>query len=124
MLASAKLAGFIITNDYDAARAFYVDRLGFEFVSLDQYALVVQAGENHIRIGKIGDFKPRQGTVLGWEVADIRAVAKWLVGRGVELEKYPFAQDKEFGIWTTPDNSQVAWFKDPDGNILSISQHV
>jgi catechol 2,3-dioxygenase-like lactoylglutathione lyase family enzyme len=123
MLSSAKLAGFIITNDYDAARSFYVDRLGFEFVSLDQYALVVQAGENHIRIGKIGDFTPRKGTVLGWEVADIRAVAKWLVVRGVELEKYPFAQDKEFGIWTTPDGSQVAWFKDPDGNILSIGQH-
>ena len=123
MLASAKLAGFIVTNDYDAARAFYVDRLGFVFVSLDQYALVVQAGENHIRIGRIGDFTTRQGTVLGWEVADIRAVAKWLVERGVELEKFPFAQDKEFGIWTTPDGSQVAWFKDPDGNILSIGQH-
>lgn len=123
MLASAKLAGFVVTNDYDAARAFYVDRLGFEFVSLDQYALVVQAGENHIRIGKIGKFTPRQGTVLGWEVEDVRAVAKWLVGCGVELEKYPFAQDKEFGIWTTPDGSQVAWFKDPDGNILSIGQH-
>ena len=76
MLSSAKLAGFIVTNDYDAARAFYVGRLGFVFVSLDQYALVVQAGENHICIGKIGDFTPRKGTVLGWEVADIHAIGQ------------------------------------------------
>jgi catechol 2,3-dioxygenase-like lactoylglutathione lyase family enzyme len=124
MLASARLAGFIATNDYDAARAFWVDKLGFEFVSLDQFALVVRAGASHIRIGKIGEaFTPRRGTVLGWEVDDIRAAAKWLTERGVVLEKFPFAQDKQFGIWTTPGGDQVAWFKDPDGNILSISQH-
>ena len=68
MLASEKMTGFVVTKDYDAARAFYVGKLGFEFVSLDQFALVVKAGESHIRIGKIGDFTPRQGTVLGWDV--------------------------------------------------------
>jgi len=124
MLASAKLMGFIPTKDYDAARAFYVDKLGFEFVSLDQFALVVRAGESTIRITKIPGFTPLQGTTLGWRVDDIESVAKWLVGRGVALEKFPFAQDKELGIWTAPGGDRIAWFKDPDGNILSISQHV
>jgi catechol 2,3-dioxygenase-like lactoylglutathione lyase family enzyme len=123
MLESGKMVGFIVTNDYEAARAFYVGKLGFEFVSIDQFALVVAVGGHHIRIGKIGSFTPRQGTVLGWEVDDIVATAKWLRDRGVTLEKFPFAQDQEFGIWTTPGGDKVAWFKDPDGNLLSIGQH-
>jgi catechol 2,3-dioxygenase-like lactoylglutathione lyase family enzyme len=124
MLDKAKMVGFIITNDYDAARAFYVDKLGFDFVSLDQFALVVAAGAQQIRIGKIGaNYTPRQGTILGWEVDDIVATAQWLRGRGIPLEKFPFAQDQELGIWTTPGGDKVAWFKDPDGNLLSIGQH-
>jgi catechol 2,3-dioxygenase-like lactoylglutathione lyase family enzyme len=124
MFDKAKMVGFIVTNDYDAARAFYVDKLGFEFVSLDQFALVVLVGGHHIRIGKIGShYTPRQGTALGWEVDDIVASAQWLRDRGITLEKFPFAQDQELGIWTTPDGSKVAWFKDPDGNLLSIGQH-
>lgn len=123
MLASGKLVGFLFTSDYDRARAFYVDKLGCEFVSQDQFALVVKMGGHMIRIGKIPNFTPAQGTVLGWEVGEIEAVAAWLQERGVTLEKYPFVQDKERGIWTTPDGSKVAWFKDPDGNVLSVSQH-
>jgi hypothetical protein len=61
--------------------------------------------------------------VLGWEVSRIEAAVDWLRERGVETEKYPFVQDKERGIWTTPDGSRVAWFKDPDGNVLSVSEH-
>jgi catechol 2,3-dioxygenase-like lactoylglutathione lyase family enzyme len=123
MLASAKIVGFVPTRDYDKARAFYENQLGFEFVSLDQYALVMHAGGHTIRITKVPNFAPLQGTILGWEVQDIKAVATWLREKGVELEKYPFVQDREWGIWTTPSGDKVAWFKDPDGNILSISQH-
>jgi catechol 2,3-dioxygenase-like lactoylglutathione lyase family enzyme len=123
MLASGKLAGFVATTDYDKAREFYEGKLGFEFVSLDQYALVMRAGSNTIRISKLPNFTPRQGTVLGWEVQDIAATAAWLRDRGVTLEKYLFVQDQELGIWTTPNGDKVAWFKDPDGNILSIGQH-
>jgi catechol 2,3-dioxygenase-like lactoylglutathione lyase family enzyme len=123
MLASGKMVGFIPTKDYDKARAFYEGKLGFDFVSLDQYALVVRAGGHRIRIVKLPNFTPLQGTVLGWEVENIKSVATWLKERSVTLEKYPFAQDRELGIWTTPNGDQVAWFKDPDGNILSISQH-
>jgi catechol 2,3-dioxygenase-like lactoylglutathione lyase family enzyme len=124
MLASAKMIGFIPTTDYDKARAFYEGRLEFDFVSLDQFALAMNAGGRRIRISKIPNFKPLQGTILGWEVDDIQSVAVWLGTRGVSTEKFPFAQDQDLGIWTAPNGDKVAWFKDPDGNILSISQHV
>jgi len=124
MLASAKLMGFVPTTDYDRARAFYEGKLGFEFVSHDQFALVVRVGGHKIRISKIANFTPLQGTILGWEVQDIKATATWLKERGVAPEKFPFAQDQELGIWTAPNGDKVAWFKDPDGNTLGVSQHV
>ncbi len=123
MLASGKLTGFIPTKDYDKARTFYVDKLGFEFVSLDQFALVLSLGGHKFRVSKVPNFTPLQGTILGWEVTDIEPVVRWLAERGVSTEKYPFVQDKELGIWTTPNGDQVAWFKDPDGNILSVAHH-
>jgi catechol 2,3-dioxygenase-like lactoylglutathione lyase family enzyme len=124
MLASMNMMGFLLTKDYAKARAFYEGRLAFEFVSLDQFALVMQAGQNMIRIVKVPTFTPLESTVLGWQVGDIEAVVHWLAKRGVEFDKYPFVQDKERGIWTAPGGSKVAWFKDPDGNVLSVSQHV
>ena len=123
MLASAKLIGFVPTKDYDRARAFFEGQLGCEFVSLDQYALVVRIGGQMIRIIKMPNFTPSPATILGWEVADVPAVVAWLASRGVSTEKYPWVADKERGIWTTPNGDQVAWFKDPDCNVLSVSQH-
>jgi predicted enzyme related to lactoylglutathione lyase len=122
MLTLGKLVGFVPTKDYGKARAFYEGILGLEFVSLDQFALVVKSGGNKIRIAKVANFTPLQATILGWEIDDIVAVAKWLKERGVSPEKYPFVQDQDLGIWTAPSGARVAWFKDPDGNILSISQ--
>ena len=123
MLQTDKMVGFLITTDYDKARAFYEGKLGFEFVSLDQFALVMKAGGHMIRIGKIANFTPAQNTVLGWEVDNIEAAVSWLKQRGVAVEQYPFIQDRELGIWTAPSGDKVAWFKDPDGNVLSVSQH-
>ena len=123
MLASGKMVGFVPTKDYDKARAFYEGKLEFEFVSLDQYALVMSVGGHRIRIAKVPNFTPLQGTILGWEVKNIETVVTWLRDRGVPSEKYPFAQDRELGIWTAPNGDKVAWFKDPDGNILGVSQH-
>ena len=124
MLASSKLIGFVPTKDSRRARDFYEAKLGLRFVSDDEFALVVQAGQSMIRVAKAKDFKPAQYTVMGWEVADVEATVKWLNQRGVEFEKYPFVEDRELGIWTTPNGDKVAWFKDPDGNVLSLSQHV
>ena len=121
MLTVGKLVGFLTTRDYEKARAFYEGKLGFEFVSLDQFALAMRAGKNMIRITKAETFQPAQGTVLGWEVDDVRAAVLWLSSRDVVTEKYAFVPDQELGIWNAPSGAQVAWFKDPDGNVLSIS---
>ena len=123
MLASGKMVGFVLTKDYDQARAFYEGKLGFEFVSQDQFALAMKVGGHFVRISKVPNFTPLQSTVLGWAVDDIEAVVAWLVKQGVATEKYPFVQDRERGIWTTPNGDKVAWFKDPDGNVLGVSQH-
>ena len=123
MLASSKIIGFVPTKDAQKARTFYEGKLGFRFVSDDPFALVMRAGETMIRIAKAQDFTPAPYTVLGWEVRDIEAVVRWLQERGVAFEKYPFVQDQERGIWTAPGGNKVAWFKDPDGNVLSVSQH-
>jgi len=124
MLTASKLVGFLTTTDYEKARAFYEGKLGFEFVSLDQFALAMRSGYNMIRISKSETFKPAQGTVLGWEVEDVRAAVLWLSSRGVVTEKYAFFPDQELGVWDSPSGDQVAWFKDPDGNVLSLSHHV
>jgi catechol 2,3-dioxygenase-like lactoylglutathione lyase family enzyme len=121
MLTVGKLVGFLTTTDYEKARAFYEGKLGFEFVSLDQFALAMRAGKNMIRITKAETFQPAQGTVLGWEVDDVRAAVLWLSSRDVVTEKYAFVPDLVLGIWNAPSGAQVAWFKDPDGNVLSIS---
>jgi catechol 2,3-dioxygenase-like lactoylglutathione lyase family enzyme len=123
MLASSKIIGFVPTRDSAKARSFYEGKLGFQFVSDDMFALVLRAGETMIRIGKAQDFTPAPYTVLGWEVPSIDDVVAWLQKRGVAFEKYPFVQDQERGIWTAPTGEKVAWFKDPDGNVLSVSQH-
>ena len=124
MLANSKIIGFVPTKDAIKAKDFYVGHLGLAFVSEDEYALVLNANGNMVRIIKAGDFKPVQYTVLGWEVADIESVAAGLKGGGVAFEHYPFILDEELGIWTAPNGDRIGWFKDPDGNVLSISQHV
>ena len=123
MLASGKLVGFVPTKNSRRARKLYEDKLGFRFVSDDQFALVMQAGKSMIRIAKTKDFTPAQYTVMGWEVKDVEAMVKWLNKRGVKFEKYPFVEGRKLGIWTAPSGAKIAWFKDPDGNVLSLSQY-
>ena len=123
MLDSGKMVGLVATEDYGRARAFYEGKLGFRFVSVDQFALVMNTGQNTIRISKVPGLSPQQFTVLGWEVENIEAVVAELKVRGVVFEDYPFIEDHQSRIWTTPNGDKVAWFKDPDGNVLSVSQH-
>ena len=124
MLASSKIIGVVPTRDSKQAREFYEGKLGFQFISDDQFALVMMAGDTMLRISKVPkEFSPAPFTILGWEAKDIGAVVRWLQARGVAFEKYPFIQDQELAIWTAPTGDKVAWFKDPDGNVLSVSQH-
>ncbi|MGB7623930.1 MAG: VOC family protein [Terriglobia bacterium] len=123
MLGSSKIVAFAPTQDYKKARSFYEGVLGLHFVSEDRFALVLDAGGIMVRISKVPDFKPQQFTILGWEASNIEAMVSGLEKRGVHFERYGLPGQDELGIWTAPNGDKVAWFKDPDGNILSLSQH-
>lgn len=120
-----RMIGFIVTSDPEKAKAFYGDVLGFRLMSDDNFALVFDANGTMLRVIKAQKFTPAQGTVLGWEVDDMHAAIKELTPRGVHFEQFnlPFMKQDELGVWTPPDGDQVAWFKDPEGNMLSISRH-
>ena len=121
-----QLIGFVTTTDPAKARAFYGEVLGFRLLEEDDFALVFDANGSMVRVGKAKTFSPAPGTVLGWEVPDIYAAIRELVPRGVRFEQFalPFMKQDEHGVWTPPNGDRVAWFKDADGNVLSISQHV
>jgi catechol 2,3-dioxygenase-like lactoylglutathione lyase family enzyme len=124
MLNQCGIIGFIPTKDAARARAFYVDLLGLELVGEDNFALVVKANGTMVRIVILGEFTPVPYTILGWEVPDIGSAAVELAQQGVVFERFAYFEQDGSGIWTAPDGSRVAWFKDPDGNTLSISQHL
>ena len=124
MLGKHKLIGFALTTDTKRARKFYEEVLGFRFLKEDPFALVMETDENMIRISPVKEFVPAQHTILGWEVKQIESLASHLRERGVIFQQYPWMKPNELGIWDSPSGDQVAWFKDPDGNVLSISQHV
>jgi predicted enzyme related to lactoylglutathione lyase len=123
MLAQCDLIGFIPTTNGDRARAFYIDTLKLDFIADDKFAIVVRANSNDIRIVRMESFAPAPYTICGWKVPDIEAAARELKAAGVVFEKYSFLQQDASGIWSAPGGAKVAWFKDPDGNVLSISQH-
>ena len=122
MLEQCELIGFVPVTDAVRARAFYVDVLGLEFVSDEPFALVVRAHGRMLRLVKMETVNPAAFTVLGWEVAAIGEMAQGLAGRGVVFLRYPWFEQDELGIWSAPGGAKVAWFKDPDGNVLSLSQ--
>ena len=123
MLHSKKLMAFLLTKDKGRAKAFYAETLGLTFVRDDGFALVFNANGVMLRISEMKDFTPQKGTTLGWEVDDLPSAIRELASRGIQFERFGMPQD-ELGIWTAPGGDQVAWFKDPDGNLLSLSRHV
>jgi catechol 2,3-dioxygenase-like lactoylglutathione lyase family enzyme len=124
MLDSAHLVAFVATLDFDRARAFYEGVLGLRFVHNDGFAMVLDANGVMVRVSKVRELTPAPFTVLGWEVSGIEAVVAGLSERGVQFERFGFFEQDPLGIWTAPSGDKVAWFKDPEGNILSVSQHV
>ena len=123
MLGSQSIVGFIPTKDFARAKTFYGDTLGLRLVSEDQFAVVFESAATMIRVVKVGDFTPVKFTILGWQVDDIDETAAALQKRGVVFERFPGMEQDEQGIWRAPGRARVAWFKDPDGNVLSISFH-
>ncbi len=124
MLGSAKIVAFIPITNALHSRPFYEGKLGLRFISDDPFTLVMNANGIMVRLTKAGKFTPAGFTVMGWEVSAIEKTVVDLRGKGVQFENFPGLPQDDLGIWTTPNGDKVAWFKDPDGNILSVSQHV
>jgi catechol 2,3-dioxygenase-like lactoylglutathione lyase family enzyme len=124
MLNSTNIIAFVPTKDSEKARAFYEGVLGLRFVKDDGFAMVLDANGIIIRVAKVKEFTPAQFTILGWQVSEIEYVVRELQKKGVHFEIFGFFKQDALGIWTAPTGDKVAWFKDPDGNVLSVSQHV
>ena len=124
MLQKNDIVAFVPTNDAQKSKAFYKDVLGLKFVSDDGFALVFNANGTMIRIARAGKFTPQQFTILGWQVKKIEQVVKKMQAKGVEFLHFPGMGQGESGVWNAPDGAaKVAWFRDPDGNTLSVSEH-
>jgi catechol 2,3-dioxygenase-like lactoylglutathione lyase family enzyme len=122
MLHSSKLMAFLITADSQKARHFYENVLGLEFVADEPFALVFNANGVMVRISKVKALEPASNTVLGWDVADIGSMIHSLSAKGVAFERFSGMQQDAIGVWVSPSGAKVAWFKDPDGNVLSLTQ--
>jgi len=123
VLSSSKLTAFIATKDAARAKAFYGETLGLPLVSEDPFAIVFNANGTMIRVTPVREIAIGGYTVLGWAVADMEAAVAGLVARGVVFERFPGMSQDENGVWDAPGGTKVAWFKDPDGNLLSIARH-
>jgi catechol 2,3-dioxygenase-like lactoylglutathione lyase family enzyme len=124
MLSAHKIIAFVSTTNPDRARTFFRDKLGLPLASEDGFALVFDAHGTMLRVAIVRELTPAKFTVLGWEVPDIEAEMEALAKAGVKFNLYGLPGQNEQGVWTAPGGAKVAWFDDPDGNILSLSQHV
>lgn len=123
MLANNKLMAFVCTSQEDKARTFYRDTLGLPLVEEHQFAIVFDANGIELRVSKSPGHKPARHTVLGWQVADIVASIKELEKGGVVFNRYEGMGQDENAVWHAPGGSKIAWFPDPDGNVLSLTEH-
>ena len=125
MLGSKTIVAFVPSKDPAKARPFYEKILGLRFISEDPFATVFDANGITLRIANVStvpEFKPAPFTILGWHVSDIENTVRSLQKAGVKFERYSGMQQDALGIWNSPSGAKVAWFKDPDGNILSVTQ--
>jgi catechol 2,3-dioxygenase-like lactoylglutathione lyase family enzyme len=122
MLGNQPVIAMIATTQPERAKAFYSETLGLTLIEDGWFALVYSAGGTRLHIQKVKDFTPLPFTAIGWTVTDIAATAAGLGKKGVKFERYDGMTQDDAGIWTTPEGGKVCWFKDPDGNTLSLTQ--
>jgi catechol 2,3-dioxygenase-like lactoylglutathione lyase family enzyme len=124
ILGHSNLIAFVPTTDFDTARKFYEGVLGLHLVEDEApFALVFNVQGTMLRVTKVGKHTPAPSTVLGWHVESIVAVVERLTEAGVKFQRYQGLNDKDaHGIWTAPGGARIAWFTDPDGNVLSLTE--
>jgi catechol 2,3-dioxygenase-like lactoylglutathione lyase family enzyme len=123
MLTGAKLVAFGATTHPADAIAFYTKVLGLALRYEDEFAISLDSGGVELRLQKVEQFAPQPFTTLGWQVPRITDVIERLVRHGVVLERYPWIEQDASGVWQAPSGARVAWFKDPDGNLLSVAEY-
>jgi catechol 2,3-dioxygenase-like lactoylglutathione lyase family enzyme len=123
MLRDADLVGFVPVADLDRARPFYVGVLGLDVLEETPFACVVDAHGTRLRLTPSPEHRPSGSTVIGWAVSDIDATVTDLTGRGVVFERFDPLDHDDNGVWASPSGDRVAWFTDPDGNVLSLTQY-
>lgn len=123
MLASDELVAFVGARDLDRARAFYAGVLGLAVLDSTPFACVFDAHGTTLRVTAVSEVVRAGYTVLGWRVDDISASVVRLASAGVLFTRYDGMDQDEQGVWTTPGGDRIAWFSDPDGNVLSLTQH-
>lgn len=121
MLSNNRIKAFVSTTQPDKARKFYSEKLGLKLLSEDSFGIEFDANGAHLRISFVEKLTPQPFTVLGWDTTDIISTIKLLNEKGISFERYNFIEQDESAIWTAPGGTRVAWFKDPDGNLLSVS---
>jgi catechol 2,3-dioxygenase-like lactoylglutathione lyase family enzyme len=118
----SELIAFIAVTDVDRALAFYRDRLGLDLVEESPFGCVFRSGPTMLRVTRVDEVRVAPYTVLGWRTDDIFTEVRTLTGRGVVFTRYDDLPQDDIGIWHTPSGDRVAWFLDPDGNTLSLTQ--
>lgn len=121
MLSNQRIKAFVSTVQPSVAREFYEKKLGLNLLSQDKYGIEFEANGAHIRLSVVEKLTPQPFTVLGWDTDDIVSTINNLTANGIVFERYNFIEQDDNGIWTAPGGTRVAWFKDPDGNLLSVS---
>jgi catechol 2,3-dioxygenase-like lactoylglutathione lyase family enzyme len=122
MLGDFNLIAFLATTNAARARAFYEGVLGLSFVSEDDFAVVYDAQGIELRLQKTRELTPQPHTALGWSVAGIDQVVRDIAARGCRFERFPPLEQDAAGIWKSPSGARVAWLRDPDGNLLSLTE--
>lgn len=121
----SKMIGFVVSTDFEKAKDFYGRKLGFRQLNEDSHGMTFDANGCRLRVTRAETFTPAHGTVLGWSVSDMHETIRELMASGIHFEQFnlPFMPQDELGVWAAPTGDEVAWFKDPEGNVLSISRH-
>lgn len=123
ILGKAKAGCFVCVTDRKRAKEFYGGTLGLSLSYEDEFAIVFDSNGTSLRVSPVKDLRPQPFTVLGWQVPEIKETVRALKGAGIEFVRVPGLPQDDLGVWSPAEGIFVAWFKDPDGNMLSVAQH-